>query len=55
MSIGSDVWICQNVTILSGITVGHGAVIANGAIVTKDVEPYAIVGGIGQKARYSIL
>ena len=45
VSIGSDVWICQNVTILSGITVGHGAVIANGAIVTKDVEPYAIVGG----------
>lgn len=43
--IGSDVWICANVIILSGVTIGHGAVIANGAVVTKDVEPYAIVGG----------
>jgi acetyltransferase-like isoleucine patch superfamily enzyme len=43
--IGSDVWLCQNATILSGVTIGHGAVVANGAIVTKDVAPYEIVGG----------
>jgi chloramphenicol O-acetyltransferase type B len=43
--IGSDVWLCQNATILSGITIGHGAVVANGAVVTKDVAPYEIVGG----------
>lgn len=43
--IGSDVWLCENCTILSGITVGHGAVVANGAVVTKDVAPYEIVGG----------
>ncbi len=43
--IGSDVWLCENCTILSGVTIGNGAVIANGAIVTKDVPPYAIVGG----------
>lgn len=43
--IGSDVWLCQNATILSGVTIGHGAVVANGAIVTKDVHPYEIVGG----------
>lgn len=43
--IGSDVWLCENSTILSGVTVGHGAVIANGAIVTKDVAPYSIVAG----------
>ncbi len=43
--IGSDVWICENSTILSGVTIGHGAVIANGAMVTKNVPPYAIVGG----------
>ena len=43
--IGSDVWLCQNTTILSGVNIGHGAVVANGAIVTKDVAPYEIVGG----------
>lgn len=43
--IGSDVWLCANAIILSGVTIGHGAVIANGAVVTKNVEPYAIMGG----------
>ncbi len=45
VTIGSDVWTCANVIILSGVTVGHGAVLANGAVITKDVEPYSIVGG----------
>lgn len=45
VSIGSDVWLCENCTILSGITIGHGAVVANGSVVTKDVSPYEIVGG----------
>lgn len=45
VNIGSDVWLCANCVILSGITIGHGAVVANSAIVTKDVPPYAIVGG----------
>jgi acetyltransferase-like isoleucine patch superfamily enzyme len=45
-SLGSDVWVGSNVTILQGVTVGHGAVIAAGAVVTKDVPPYAIVGGV---------
>jgi acetyltransferase-like isoleucine patch superfamily enzyme len=43
--IGSDVWLCSGCTILSGVSIGHGAVIAAGALVTKDVEPYAVVGG----------
>ena len=43
--IGSDVWLCANCIILSGVTIGHGSVITNGAVVTKDVEPYSIVGG----------
>jgi chloramphenicol O-acetyltransferase type B len=43
--IGSDVWLCANAVILSGVTIGHGAVVANSAVVTKDVEPYSVVGG----------
>ena len=43
--IGNDVWIGYNATILTGVTIGHGAIIAANATVTKDVEPYSIVGG----------
>ena len=43
--IGSDVWICANVTILSGVTVGHGAVLAGSSVVTRDVAPYSVVAG----------
>ncbi|GAC86764.1 acetyltransferase [Gluconobacter thailandicus NBRC 3255] len=35
----------SGVTVLSGVTIGDGAIIAAGSIVTKDVPPYAIVGG----------
>lgn len=45
INIGNDVWIGAHVVILQGVTIGDGAVIAAGAVVTKDVEPYAIVGG----------
>tara|TARA_R110002153_G_C13039734_1_gene469711 strand:- start:74 stop:598 length:525 start_codon:yes stop_codon:yes gene_type:complete len=43
--IGNDVWIGRSVTIMSGVTIGNGAVIAARSLVTKDVPPYAIVGG----------
>lgn len=43
--IGNDVWIADNVTIMSGISIGDGAVIANSSHVVKDVQPYSIVGG----------
>lgn len=43
--IGHDVWLGSGAIVLSGVTVGHGAVVAAHAVVTKDVPPYAIVGG----------
>ena len=43
--IEDDVWIGMNAIILSGVHIGQGAVISAGAVVTKDVEPYSIVGG----------
>lgn len=47
--IGSDVWIGDNVIIIGGVEIGHGAVIAAGSVVTKNVEPYSVVGGIPAK------
>lgn len=47
--IGHDVWIASGVLIRRGISIGHGAVVAAGAVVTKDVPPYAIVGGLPAK------
>lgn len=47
--IGNDVWIGANVSILPGVHIGDGAILAAGAVVTKDVEPYAIVGGVPAK------
>jgi len=48
-SIGHDVWIGANAIVLDGVSVGTGAIIAAGAVVTKNVEPYAIVGGVPAK------
>lgn len=49
VTIGNDVWIGLRAIIIDGITIGDGAIIAAGAVVTKDVAPYAIVGGIPAK------
>lgn len=43
--IGHDVWIGSNVIVIAGVTIGTGAVIGAGSVVTKNVPPYAIVGG----------
>ncbi|MDC9825728.1 type B chloramphenicol O-acetyltransferase [Devosia sp. ZB163] len=43
--IGNDVWIGSEAIIMPGVTVGHGALVGTRALVTRDVEPYTIVGG----------
>jgi virginiamycin A acetyltransferase len=43
--IGNDVWIGYKAAIMPGIKIGDGAIIASYSVVTKDVEPYSIVGG----------
>ena len=43
--VGNDVWIGYNVTIMPGVHIGDGAIIGTNALVTKDIEPYTIVGG----------
>lgn len=49
ITIEDDVWVGYGATILSGVHIGQGAVVAAGAVVTKDVPPYAIVGGVPAK------
>ncbi len=45
ITVGNDVWIGYNATIMAGVTIGDGAIIATNATVVSDVEPYTIVGG----------
>jgi virginiamycin A acetyltransferase len=47
--IGNDVWIGFEAVIMSGVHIGDGAIIGTRALVTKDVPPYAIVGGMPAK------
>jgi virginiamycin A acetyltransferase len=47
--IGNDVWIGYEAVIMQGVQIGDGAVIGTRAVVTKDVEPYSIVGGVPAK------
>ncbi|MBF0174642.1 MAG: hypothetical protein HQL83_14570 [Magnetococcales bacterium] len=49
VTIGNDVWCGAHSVILSGVTVGEGTVVAAGAVVTRDTEPYSIVGGVPAK------
>ncbi|WP_146148049.1 CatB-related O-acetyltransferase [Glycomyces artemisiae] len=44
-TVGNDVWLGYNTTVMPGVTIGDGAIIASGAVVTADVPPYTIVGG----------
>ena len=44
--LGNDVWVGFEAVILAGVTIGDGAIIGARAVVTRDVPPYAIVGGV---------
>lgn len=53
ITIGNDVWIGYGAFIRRGVTIGDGAIIASHAVITKDVPPFAIVGGLpAQVLRY---
>jgi acetyltransferase-like isoleucine patch superfamily enzyme len=47
--VGHDAWLAQGSVVMSGVTIGPGAVVATRSVVTKDVAPYAIVGGVPAK------
>lgn len=46
ITVGSDVWIGASVMVLDGVNIGDGAIVAAGSVVTRDVPPYAVVGGV---------
>lgn len=47
--VGNDVWIGRNVVVMPGVSIGEGAIVGAGSVVTKDVEPFTIVGGVPAK------
>ncbi len=49
VTIGNDVWIGDNVIILSGVTIGDGCCIASGSVVNKDIQDYSIAAGVPAK------
>ena len=49
VEIGPYAWVCSRSIILPGVKIGEGAVVASGAIVTKDVDPWTVVGGVPAK------
>jgi acetyltransferase-like isoleucine patch superfamily enzyme len=49
ITIGNDVWLGANVIIVDGVNISDGVIVAAGSVVTKDIPPYAIVGGVPAK------
>lgn len=49
VSVGNDVWIGHNASVMPGVVIGNGAVIGTGSVVTKDVAPFSVVVGVPAK------
>lgn len=49
VKVEDDVWIGRNAIVMDKVIIGKGAIVGAGAVVTKDVPPYAIVGGVPAK------
>ena len=49
VSIGDDVWLCTNVTVLKGVSIGARTVVAAGSVVTRDLPPDCLAGGTPAK------
>lgn len=49
ITIGNDVWIGANVIVVDGVNIADGVIVAAGSVVTKDIPPYAMVGGVPAK------
>lgn len=49
ITLEDDVWMGENVTVLSGVTLRRGTVVAAGSVVTSSSEPYSIIGGVPAK------
>lgn len=49
INIGDRAWLGSHCVILDQVNIGEGAVVAAGAVVTKDVPPFAVVGGVPAK------
>lgn len=45
ITINDNVWVATGAVVLPGVTIGEGAIVAAGAVITKDVEPWTVVGG----------
>lgn len=44
--IEDDVWLGRNAIVMPGVIIGQGSIIGAGSVVTKDVEPYSVMGGV---------
>jgi acetyltransferase-like isoleucine patch superfamily enzyme len=44
--IEDDVWLGRNVIVMPGVIIGQGSIVGAGSVITKDVEPYSVMGGI---------